>query len=144
MIVKDNAYLWRHPEEYERLTIDKLNDEAVLNAMEFALSGLKEEIDNIIEALKKHPYDKDNLINAIVMIHNLESKYFENITFGHNEELIEQIKAVLPKGVDLIELARKNEAMEEAKRQKRKKRVERYRCKRNITDDDRRRRGYAS
>ena len=102
MIQKDYYYLWRHPEEYERLTVDQLNDGAVLDLMEMVLSETRKDIDSVVGQLKRNPRNKDVLMHAITLMHDLRTNFFANITFGRNEELAMEIENVIPKGVNRL------------------------------------------
>lgn len=95
----DYNYYWNHPDEYKRLTYNDLHSEATLQLMEFVLEGLREEIDDIIDTLKRRPHDKDYLVKAKWMINTLKTPYYEGLTYGNNMEFVNQILAVVPKEV---------------------------------------------
>ena len=95
----DYAYYWNHQDEYKRLTEEDLKFEPTLQLMEFILEGLREEIDDIVNALKAKPHDKDNIAKAKNMVENLKLPYYEGLTYGNNMVLVNKILEVVPKEV---------------------------------------------
>lgn len=117
MIKKDYAYYWNHPDEYPRLKKEDLKYEPTVLLGEFILSGLREEMEEVISITNKAPKDKDIRHKAVVMKHDLESPIIDALTFGHGEELVDELIRRCPKGVfDEDDGNRKDEKMERRKR----------------------------
>ena len=93
----DYAYYWNHQDEYKRLTEEDLKFEPTLQLMEFILEGLREEIDDIVNALKAKPHDKDYIAKAKNMVENLKLPYYEGLTYGNNMVLVNKILEAVPK-----------------------------------------------
>ncbi len=117
MIKKDYAYYWNHPDEYPRLKKEDLKYESTVLLCEFMLSDLREEIEETINITNKAPKDNDIRYRAIEMKHALESPVIDALTFGHGEELVDELVKRCPKGVfDEDDNNRKDEKMERRKR----------------------------
>lgn len=117
MIKKDYAYYWNHPDEYQRLKKEDLKYEPTVLLGEFMLSGLREEMEGVISITNKAPKDKDVKHKAIMMKHDLEQPIIDALTFGHGEELVEELIRRCPKGVfDEDDDNRKDETVERRKR----------------------------
>jgi len=99
MIKKDYAYYWNHPNEYPRLKKEDLKYEPTVLLGEFMLSGLREEMEEVIGITNKAPKDKDVRHKAVVMKHDLESPIIDALSFGHGEELVDELVKRCPKGV---------------------------------------------
>lgn len=117
MIKKDYAYYWNHPDEYPRLKKEDLKYEPTVLLCEFMLSGLREEIEEVISITNKAPKDEDVKHKAVVMKHDLEQPIIDALTFGHGEELVDELIRRCPEGVfDEDDDDRKDEKMERRKR----------------------------
>ena len=117
MIKKDYAYYWNHPDEYPRLKKEDLKYEPTVLLGEFMLSGLREEMENVIKVTKLAPEDEDVKHKAIVMKHDLEQPIIDALTFGHGEELVDELIRRCPEGVfDEDDDNRKDEKVERGKR----------------------------
>lgn len=117
MIKKDYAYYWNHPDEYPRLKKEDLKYEPTVLLGEFILSGLREEMEEAISITNKAPKDKDIRHKAVVMKQDLESPIIDALTFGHGEELVDELIRRCPKGVfDEDDDDRKDETVERRKR----------------------------
>ena len=137
MIKKDYAYYWDHPDEYPRLKQEDLKYEPTVLLCEFMLSGLREEMEEVISITNKAPKDKDIRHKAVVMKHDLESPVIDAITFGHSEELVDELVKRCPKGVfDEDDNDRKDEKVEREKRNKLKTNVNPLRYKYIVTRFD--------
>lgn len=99
MIKKDYAYYWNHPDEYPRLKKEDLKYEPTVLLCEFMLSGLREEMEEVISITNKAPKDNDIRHKAVVMKHDLEQPIIDALSFGHGEELVEELVRRCPKGV---------------------------------------------
>ena len=99
MIKKDYAYYWNHPSEYPRLKKEDLKYESTVQLCEFMLEGLREEMENVITVTKLSPKDEDARHKAVVMKHDLEQPIIDALSFGHGEELVEELVRRCPKGV---------------------------------------------
>ena len=117
MIKKDYAYYWNHPDEYPRLKKEDLKYEGTVQLCEFMLEGLREEMENVIKVTNLAPKDEDVKHKAIVMKHDLEQPIIDALTFGHGEELVDELVRRCPEGVfDEDDNNRKDETVERRKR----------------------------
>lgn len=117
MIKKDYAYYWNHPEEYQRLKKEDLKYEGTVQLCEFMLEGLREEMENVIQVTKLAPKDEEVKHKAVLMKHDLEQPIIDALTFGHGEELVDELVRRCPKGVfDEDDDNRKDEKVERGKR----------------------------
>lgn len=116
MIKKDYAYYWNHPDEYPRLKKEDLKYEPTVLLGEFMLSGLREEMENVIKVTNLAPKDEDVKHKAIMMKHDLEQPIIDALTFGHGEELVDELVRRCPEGVfDEDDDNRKDEKVERGK-----------------------------
>lgn len=117
MIKKDYAYYWQHPDEYPRLKKEDLKYEGTVQLCEFMLEGLREEMENVITVTNRAPNDKDVRHKAVVMKHDLENPIIDALSFGHGEELVDELIRRCPKGVfDEDDDDRKDEKVARRKR----------------------------
>lgn len=117
MIKKDYAYYWNHPDEYPRLKKEDLKYEGTVQLCEFMLEGLREEMENVIKVTNLAPKDEDVKHKAIVMKHDLEQPIIDALTFGHGEELVDELIRRCPEGVfDEDDNNRKDETVARRKR----------------------------
>ena len=93
-------YLWRHPQQYKRLTRDDLNNnEAIVDLCEIILLGVREEVDHLINELNHRPGNQDVRDEAKRMYHYLLSDELSAMSFGGSVSVAEEFKRKCPKGV---------------------------------------------
>lgn len=133
----DYAYYWDHPDEYPRLKAEDLKYENTLYLCEFILSGIREEMENVIDMANRLPNNEDSKNKAVEMKHDLESPIIDALTFGHGEELVDELVKRCPKGVfDEDDSNRKDEKMERRKRHYTKRNVNQIRYQRSSSGSD--------
>lgn len=90
---------WEYPDHYERLTADKMNNEAAVNLAETILDGIRQEADSILPKIRRSPRNTEYIGRARMMYQTLSSPYVDALSFGHGEEAARSFYLKCPRGV---------------------------------------------
>ena len=112
-MTKDNLYYWTHPEKYVRLRKEDLKNDPTVNLLEIVVSDIMREKREIINVLRKDPNNEDFISHAKRMKKNLETEFFEVVSFGYQKEILKDFIENCPKGVfeNRNNSSRKNESV---------------------------------
>lgn len=95
---KDNAYLWQHPDEYERITSDNMDNEACVRMCEFVLEGLYEDVEKLVKKINTYPNSKETRLEVKSMGYYLQSDFINGLTFGHGDSVFWSFAKRVPEG----------------------------------------------
>jgi hypothetical protein len=136
-IKKDLAYYWDHPDEYPRLKAEDLKYENTLYLCEFILSGIREEMENVIDIANRLPNDENSKNKAIETKHDLDDPFTDALTFGYGKDLVDELVRRCPKGVfERNDDDRKDGSVEKRKRHYTKRNVNQIRYQRSSFGSD--------
>ena len=74
----------------ERLTADRLNNDACINLLEFVLRDISFDISATLKALRSNPNDYASIMQCKDMLDLLNSQYYDGITMGHGAEVADE------------------------------------------------------
>ena len=127
-VKKDLAYYWDHPDEYPRLKAEDLKYENTLYLCEFILSGIREEMENVIDMANRLPNNEDSKNKAIETKYDLDDPFTDALTFGYGKDLVDELVRRCPKGVfERNDGDRKDGSVEKRKRHYTKRNVNQIR-----------------
>lgn len=133
----DYAYYWNHPDEYPRLKAEDLKYENTLYLCEFILSGIREEMENVIDMANRLPNNEDSKNKAIETKHDLDDPFTDALTFGYGKDLVDELVRRCPKGVfERNDDDRKDGRVEKRKRHYTKRNVNQIRYQRSSSGSD--------
>lgn len=136
-VKKDLAYYWDHPDEYPRLKVEDLKYENTLYLCEFILSGIREEMENVIDMANRLPNNEDSKNKAIETKHDLDDPFTDALTFGYGKDLVDELVRRCPKGVfERNDDDRKDGSVEKRKRHYTKRNVDQIRYQRSTSGSD--------
>jgi hypothetical protein len=136
-IKKDLAYYWDHPDEYPRLKAEDLKYENTLYLCEFILSGIREEMENVIDIANRLPNDENSKNKAIETKDDLDDPFTDALTFGYGKDLVDELVRRCPKGVfERNDDDRKDGSVEKRKRHYTKRNVDQIRYQRSTSGSD--------
>lgn len=136
-IKKDLAYYWNHQDEYPRLKAEDLKYENTLYLCEFILSGIREEMENVINIANRLPNNEESKNKAIETKHDLDDPFTDALTFGYGKDLVDELVRRCPKGVfERNDDDRKDGRVEKRKRHYTKRNVNQIRYQRSSSGSD--------
>lgn len=136
-VKKDLAYYWNHPDEYPRLKAEDLKYENTLYLCEFILSGIREEMENVINIANRLPNNEESKNKAIETKHDLDDPFTDALTFGYGKDLVDELVRRCPKGVfERNDDDRKDGGVEKRKRHYTKRNVNQIRYQRSSSGSD--------
>lgn len=136
-VKKDLAYYWNHPNEYPRLKAEDLKYENTLYLCEFILSGIREEMENVINKANRLPNDENSKNKAIETKDDLDDPFTDALTFGYGKDLVDELVRRCPKGVfERNDDDRKDGSVEKRKRHYTKRNVNQIRYQRISSGSD--------
>lgn len=95
----DNLYYWEHPAKYIRLRADDLRNDPTVKVLEIIAADIMREKRQIISVLKSNPNNEDYIGHAKRLKEDLETEFFEIISFGYRDEILKDFIENCPKGV---------------------------------------------